>query len=355
LNLESLTFAILNFPYLCFMGIKNQNPEIAAQNIRLQSKILWVGMVLFLIKILAWWLTSSNAIFSDALESLVNIAAGSMGLYSLYLAALPRDYNHPYGHGKIEFISATIEGALISIAGSLIILKAIYNFIFPVELSALDLGLALTASTGIANGVMGFLLQKRGNNVHSITLIASGKHLLSDAWSTAGLVLGMGIIILTGIFWLDNVIALCFGLYIIYTGFMILRKSIAGIMDEMDLEVLKPLLTKINLVRRDRWIDMHNLRIIKYGVSLHVDCHITVPWYLNVKEAHFEVDALENLILESEGRPVEWFIHVDPCHAGACKICQIHTCPVRWHPFEKKVDWNESNILMNQNHGAGNL
>jgi cation diffusion facilitator family transporter len=321
-------------------------------NISYQIWVLFVGALLMIVKFTAWGITGSNAILSDALESFVNIFAGAFALFSLYLAARPKDSNHPYGHGKIEFLSATLEGSMISIAGLFIIIKAIYNLFFPESVKGLDTGIVLTLVAGVVNGIMGYLLLKRGNKVHSITLISGGKHLLSDAWSTAGLICGLLLIIITDLLWIDNIVAILFGIYILYTGLHILRKSIAGIMDETDYDILKPLMKQINENRRPHWIDLHNLRVIRYGSTLHVDCHMTIPWYLNVKQAHDEADLIEKQVHHSGGMPLEWFVHIDPCHEGSCKICSIEDCPVRVHPFQRTIIWDETNLLKNRNHGA---
>lgn len=321
-------------------------------NIAYQIRVLLVGALLMIVKFTAWGLTGSNAILSDALESFVNIFAGAFALFSLYLAARPKDSNHPYGHGKIEFLSATLEGSMICIAGIFILSKAVYNLFFPEEVQSLDTGIILTLIAGLVNGLMGYILLKRGNNVQSVTLIAGGKHLLSDAWSTAGLIIGLLLIMITNLVWIDNVVAMLFATYILYTGLQILRKSIAGIMDEIDYDVLKPLIEQINDSRSPNWIDLHNLRVIRYGSTLHVDCHMTIPWYLNVKQAHDEADLIEKQIHHSAGMPLEWFVHIDPCHEGSCKICTIDTCPVRVHPLERKIVWDASNLLKNRNHGA---
>lgn len=331
-----------------------EHPEVtlhARENMRVQRNVLGAGILIFLIKMLAWILTGSNSVLTDALESWVNLTAGAIGLYSLYLSAQPRDANHPYGHGKVEWISASLEGGMIMAAGVLVIFKAVYNFFFPVTLSALDVGLYLVGLAGFCNGLMGYLSWRRGKRVHSVTLQASGKHLMSDAWSTVGLVIGLLLVLWTGKGWLDNVVAILFGLYIAYSGFGILRKSIAGIMDEMDETLLGRLGQRLEELRTNQLIDIHNLRIIQYGNLIHVDCHITAPWYLNVLESHHLVAYLESALGELDGRPVEWFIHVDACHEGSCRICTLTECPVRKQSFEKRLDWNASSLILNKNHG----
>ena len=302
-------------------------------------------------KFLAWLLTGSNAILSDALESIVNVVAGFIGLYSLFVAAKPRDLNHPYGHGKAEFLSAAIEGTMIGTAGGLILYKAVQHLINPVQLQKIDYGMVLVTATAVVNFVMGYICLRIGKRNDSAALTASGRHLLSDSWSTVGIVAGLVLIFLTGYKWIDSVVAILFAIFIIYTGYKIIRTSIAGMMDEADTQLLGRMVQVLNTNRRDNWVDLHNLRVIKYGNTLHVDCHITVPWYLNVNEAHLEVDALSSLIRKEFGESLELFVHSDGCLYSQCPICSKSECPVRQHIFEKRIDWTLEIISKNKKHG----
>lgn len=319
-------------------------------NIKFQLLAVTIGVLLMAIKFLAYLFTHSNAILTDALESIVNVVAGSFALYSLVLANEPKDENHPYGHGKIEFISAGIEGSLITIAGFLIIGKSIYNFYYPEQISQLDIGIALTAFCGVVNYALGYFTEQKGVRYNSLTMVASGKHLKSDAYSTLGLIIGLAVIYFSKIVWLDSVIAILFGLLICKTGYEVLRKSIAGIMDEADYELLKRTIKFFNENRKPAWIDMHNMRIIKFGNVIHIDCHVTIPWYYSTLQAHEEVKAIEELIREKEDSTVELFIHTDPCIPSCCKVCEIKDCKVRQSAFESRVEWNPKNVMANKKH-----
>lgn len=323
-----------------------------SQNLQVQKWVAAISVVLLIAKFAAYYITHSVSILTDALESIVNVAAGFIGLYSLYVAAKPRDIDHPYGHGKAEFLSAAIEGTLITSAGAIIIYKAVRNIISPVELQKLDYGIYLVAATAVINFVIGYITLQKGKRNNSLALIASGKHLQSDSYSTFGIIAGLILIYFQGWKWIDPAVAIVFGLIIIYTGYKILRKSIAGIMDEADIELLKKIVDLVNRNRRDNWIDLHNLRVIKYGSILHIDCHLTVPWYLNVREAHDEVDALSSLVRKEFGEFVELFVHVDSCEDHSCKICNKQNCNVRKHNFEKRIDWTLENVLQNKKHGV---
>ena len=307
-------------------------------------------MLLFLIKILAWYLTDSVAILTDALESTVNVIAGLIGVYSLYVSAKPKDMDHPYGHGKAEFISAAVEGTLISVAGIIIIYEAIGNLIKPQPVHKLDYGILLIAATAVINFIAGIICTKKGKENQSLVLISSGKHLQTDTYSTIGIILGLILLRIFKLLWIDSAVAILFACIIMITGYKIVRSSIAGIMDEADDGLVNKMVSMLNLNRRPNWIDLHNMRIIKYGSILHLDCHLTVPWYLNVHEAHDEIDALSNLVKKEFGETMELFVHSDGCLEFSCRICTKNDCPVRQHTFEKKVEWSMSNIVSNNKH-----
>lgn len=310
------------------------------------------GVLVFGIKIFAYIITSSNAILSDALESIVNITAGAFALFSMYYSLKPKDEDHPYGHGKIEFISAGFEGALVLIAGILIIAKATYAFFVPHELTKLDIGLLLTAVSGIANYIMGIYLVKLGKKEDSILMIADGKHLISDTVSSIGLVVGLALIWLTNILWIDNLVAIAFGFFIIYTGFKLLKLAINNLLDEADHNKTDGVIELLNKNRKEDWIDIHNMRILKYGAHIHIDCHVTLPWYYSLERAHEKVTEIENLIIQNSETEVEFFIHSDPCVPPfSCKVCSMQNCAERKEKFSQKVDWNLSTVLPDKKHG----
>lgn len=324
--------------------------QSAQQNLKIQKAIAVLSVILFVVKIVAWYITQSVAILTDALESIVNVVASFIGVYSLYISAKPRDADHPYGHGKVEFISAAVEGTLISVAGIYIIFEAVNNLRYPHEIKKLDAGIMLVSATAIINYIAGAICVKTGKKNNSLALISSGKHLQSDTYTTGGIVAGLLLLYFTGIQWIDSVVAIIFALVIIYTGYSIIRSSIAGIMDEADDGLLKDMVETLNNKRHINWIDLHNLRIIKYGATLHMDCHLTVPWYFNVHEAHREIDSLSGLVKEKYGEAMELFVHSDGCLDFSCAICKKEDCPVRKHPFVRQVQWTVENIKSNNKH-----
>lgn len=321
------------------------------QNLRVQKWVAVLSVFILIIKFIAYYSTHSVAILTDALESIVNVTAGFIGLYSLYVAAKPRDKDHPYGHGKAEFLSAAMEGTLIGSAGAIILYKAVQNLLHPVPLQQIDTGIWLVAATAVANFAIGYYCLRIGARNNSIALVASGRHLQSDTWSTMGIIAGLVLLFFTKLQWIDSVVAIIFGIIIIVTGYRILRKSIAGIMDEADMDLLGKMVDVLNKNREVNWIDMHNLRVIKYGSVLHLDCHLTVPWYLNVHEAHQEIDRLAALVRREFGESLELFVHCDGCLPFSCRICKKMDCRERKNNFVQEISWTLENISTNKKHG----
>lgn len=318
--------------------------------IRTLRLTLAFSFLLLAIKFFAYFLTHSIAVLSDALESIVNVVAGAFALYSIYFSSQPKDEEHPYGHGKMENLSAGFEGALIFIAGISIIAEAIYASFFPPALKQLDVGVALSGFAGMCNFIMGTYLVKRGKHFNSLTMIADGKHLVSDTISSIGLILGLGLIYFTNLFWIDNLLGVVFGSVILFTGFKLIRESVTNLLDKADIEILNRLITVLNSNRRSKWIDMHNLRILKYGSCLHVDAHLTLPWYNSLEEAHKEMTAVENAVKNNMGNEIEFFIHADPCLPTSCSVCSIENCTERKQPFIKKISWSIENLLPDSKH-----
>ncbi len=322
----------------------------AKQNFNYQKTIAITGVILFIIKLAAWYLTSSVAILTDALESTVNVTSAFIGLYSLYISAKPKDSSHPYGHGKVEFISAAIEGTLISGAGVLIIVEAVKNLGNPHPIAKLDYGIILISVTAIVNYVIGATAVRKGKKNSSLALVASGKHLQSDTYSTIGILVGLILLLVTKQAWLDSAVALLFALLIVYTGIKIIRDSLKGIMDEADEALLKNMVDVLQERRVENWIDLHNTRIIKYGSTLHIDCHLTVPWYLNVHEAHNEIETLASIVRENFGNAIELSVHTDGCLDFSCEICGRKECPERKTDFRREITWTVKNISDDQKH-----
>ena len=317
---------------------------------RIQLFAVVVGLMLLAAKFVAFFYTHSNTILTDALESISNVLAGFFALYSLYLSSKPKDFDHPYGHGKVEFISAGFEGILIVLAGVVIIVKSSMAFFSPAQLEHLDVGMVIIVISGLVNFGIGLLLVRVGEANNSMTLKADGQHLKSDAYTSFGIFIGLILIIITRLTVLDNIVAILFGLLIIYMGVKLARKSIAGIMDEADESVIQSIVENIAGKRKPEWIDVHNLRVIQFGNKLHVDCHVTLPWYFTLEAAHKEIDEIAALINQQHGQSVEFFIHGDPCVPKSCPICMVKDCEVRQFPFKGKVEWTSDMVRRNHKH-----
>jgi cation diffusion facilitator family transporter len=336
---------------------KEFSPEVTAakKNIQVQRVVVGVAILLLAVKFTAYAITHSVAILTDAMESIVNVLSGFLGLYSLAVSARPRDADHPYGHGKVEFISSAVEGTMIVAASFFIFYESIVALIDPRPIQQVDDGMILVSAAAIINFALGSWCIRVGRKHKSVALVSSGKHLQTDTWTTVGIIAGLAAIYFFNIPWLDRVIALLFGLMILITGYKIIRQAIAGIMDETDKALLEKMVGLLNSQRRENWIDLHNLRIIKYGPVLHVDAHLTVPWYLNVHEAHREIDALANLVRQEFGESLELSVHSDGCLDFSCPICAKTDCLVRKNPFEKKVGWTMHNISTNKKHDVSTI
>ncbi|MFB5944383.1 cation diffusion facilitator family transporter [Albibacterium profundi] len=311
---------------------------------------LITAISLMVIKFIAYFITHSNAVFTDALESIVNVIASSFAFYSIYLSSLPKDMNHPYGHGKVEFFSVFIEGALIFLAALFIIGKAIYNFFFPIELTNLLEGVGLVAFTALINFLLGRYLLVKSKKLNSLTLMADGKHLLTDALSTVGLVVGLLLVYFTGLIIIDIILSLILGVFILYQGYKLLRQSVGGLMDESDVQLVKDVVDVLQQHRKDPWIDIHNLRLQRYGANLHLDCHVTLPNYFDLNKVHEEVSEIDKLINEKVGLKTEFFIHADPCLPQCCHYCNVKNCPIR--SSEKTIDmiWDVELVTRNLKH-----
>ena len=314
-----------------------------------QRNVAIIGIILFIGKLIAWHLTNSDAVFSDAMESIVNIISAFMGLYSLYLAAQPKDENHPYGHGKVEFVTSGVEGTLIIFAGIIIIVEAVDSLLHTNALKKLDYGIFIVLGTAIANYLMGYISIQKGKKENSIVLISSGKHLQSDTITTIGVVLSLILVYFTQTFWIDAAVALLFGSYIIFVGYKIVRKSLSGIMDEADPDLLSAVVEVLQRDRKKEWIDIHNMKIQQYGSGLHIDAHITLPWYNDLRSSHQEMEnIIKTLVAETE-RNVEFNFHMDDCKPHSCEICELE-CLHRLYSFKKKIEWNAESVSQVSKH-----
>ncbi|HOK14053.1 MAG TPA: cation diffusion facilitator family transporter [Candidatus Kapabacteria bacterium] len=312
---------------------------------KVQKFIVSVSIILLLCKILAYQITNSVGILTDALESIVNVVAGLLSLVSISVSIKPKDDNHPFGHGKVELLSASVEGMLIAVAGFIIIYEAVYRLFVPSEIQKLDIGIIIIAIAGLVNYIVGGYSIKVGKKYNSIALIAGGKHLQSDTYSTIGLVVGLIILYFSKLQWLDSVIAIVFGSIIAITGIKILRNTVANLMDEADALLLDEFLEIINSNKQVDWIDIKNTRILKYGDTYHIDCDLIVPWYYNINQATELTEKMKKILNDNFKENIDLAVHIFPCKPENCKNCVLSDCKHRVYPFEEKIHWTIKQII----------
>ena len=304
---------------------------------KVQRIIVLFSILIFSGKLFAYFITNSVGILTDALEGTVNVFTGFITLYSVYVSLKPRDANHPFGHGKIEFLSASIEGLLIIAAGLIIITEGIKRLFNPAEINQLDLGIAVVALAGVLNYMAGWYSIRVGKKNNSIALVSGGKHLQSDTYSSIGLVIGLVLLYFTKMAWLDSAIALIFGSIIIYTGYKILRETTSSLMDETDFKLISELGTIFEQNRSEDWIDIHNLKIVKYGSSYHITCDLVLPWFMNIAQSHAEGKRLEKLTLEKFSNELVFSLHTDECKKIFCQNCKNKSCKDRNQEFNSII------------------
>ena len=317
------------------MAIHRTNPESESQ-LRLASHVsLAASVVCLAIKLLGYKFTHSQAIFSDAMESIVNVVAAAVAIFVVWYSRKPADQDHPYGHGKAEFVSAAFEGGLITFASIVIALQAVKVLVRGPHVEEVGLGVAITLGTGIANAVLGFYLLRLGRRSNSATLEASGHHVLSDFWSSAGVAVGLVLVSITHIQWLDPLIAILMAGFLAKTGFSLVMKSAGALLDGEDREIIENLVKLVGRQRPSGIIQLHHVRVMRSGHYHHIDAHAVVPEYWDVAEAHDKTDAFESILMRDYPTPGELHLHVDPCRRAYCRNCDVSECPIRKHPFEQ--------------------
>lgn len=315
------------------------NKKSTKQNLKfnIQRIIAISSSLIFIGKLFAYFITNSVGILTDALESTVNVATGFITLYAIYISLKPKDENHPFGHGKAEFLSASVEGFLIIIAGLVIIFEAIKRLFIPAQISQLDIGILIVAVAGLLNYFIGWYSIKIGKKNNSIALISGGKHLQSDTYSSIGLVIGLVVLYFTKLAWLDSLIALIFGTIIVVTGIKILRETTSHLMDEADFKLIQQFGNFIDTNKSNEWIDIHNFKLIKYGNVLHVNCDLVLPWNLYLSDAHEEGEKLKRLLETNFSEDIIFNLHIDECFKKYCKNCKREDCKERISDFENEL------------------
>lgn len=300
---------------------------------------LAVGIGMFITKMTAYFITGSVAIFSDAAESVVHVAATGMALFSIILSSKPADKSHLYGHGNVEYFSAGVEGFLILLAAGVIIFTAIGDIIAGPTLESLSVGVIFISAAGVVNLGLGFYLIRTGKKTNSITLVADGKHVLTDAYTSIGVLVGVILVMITGYVLLDPILAIIVALNIVFTGYKLIRESVGGLMLETNPEMLKKISDKLISMKKDYWIDIHELRYWQSGDRTFIDFHLILPYYFTIEQSHKEEKIIDEE-LEKDFPNSQIKIHFDYCVPELCKFCGYDVCKVRTEEKKINFEWN---------------
>ncbi|MCS7000241.1 MAG: cation diffusion facilitator family transporter [Bacteroidota bacterium] len=276
---------------------------------------LGIGILLLGVKWYAYLRTSSTVILSDALESVVHQVAVAFAWLSLRWSYRPPDEDHTYGHEKIAYFSAGFEGGLVGLAGIFIVVTAISELIEGVQLHQLGLGIALTAGVGAVNGLLGWYLVQVGKSTHSLVVEANGRHILTDAWTSAGAVLGLGAALGTGWLALDPLCALVFGAHILAQGYSLVRRAILGLMDTADPRLVGQVRSVLDAFMLEHpMVGYHRLRMREAGERMYVDFHLQFPDGTPIEEAHRIASEVERRVAEALNRPSDVTSHLESAH-----------------------------------------
>ncbi len=308
---------------------------LAGRAVRAGVISLVVGALIMAAKFAAFFLTGSTALLADASESIVNVIAGALLTYSLVVARRPADADHPYGHGKAEPLSAMFEGSLILVAAAVIVAQAVYQLITGPHLQRLGLGMGIAGAAGVGNLLLGLYLLRVARAESSEALRADGVHVLTDTFTTAGGIVALGLVTLTGQAWIDPVAGLLVAINVVWAAWRVMRGALRGLLDEADFDLLGRIAGELDRVRRDEWCEVHQLRAWSSGAIRHVDLHLVVPRYFTMEQGHLHADQVERTILGLLGESGDVVLHVDPCQPLHCPGCAQKECPVRSQPLEE--------------------
>lgn len=314
--------------------------EYPSQKTRLRVALLSIGAGALILgfKYVAYLVSGSTALLSDAIESVVNVVAAVFALGAVVFAEKPADRDHPYGHGKIEHFSAAFEGGLIALAAVMIWWEAItalhrlWHGQF--QHGNLGKGLIINLIAGGMNGLLGLFLIRMGKLQRSRAIEADGHHVLSDFWTTLGIGAALLMVKLTGILWLDPIMAMVVGTLLAITGFKLVHSSSQALLDMEDPQLLDSLVGIINKVRPPEVIALHELRTLRSGRYTHVDIHLVIPEFLKINEGHDLADTFGKRVIAEAGLEGELHTHVDPCERAWCGGCAVEPCPIRSSPLK---------------------
>lgn len=310
---------------------------------------LAISFLVLGLKIGGYLVTQSSAIYSDALETLVNVLTAIVALLVVKFISKPADEDHPYGHGKVEFFSAAFEGGLIFFAGVSIFLESFRSYQAHQGIAHIPEGTIFILLASIVNLIMAMWLKRVGNNEKSETLLASSSHLMSDVYTTVGVIVGLGLVHFTGLTWLDTFISALIALHLMYESYQILRRSVSGLTDEMDQETLNLLAASIRSHLSPGIINIHNLRAIRSGSFHHIDAHVIVPEFWDVGKVHKVTHDFEKKVVNDYPYDGEFAFHLDPCGQNYCSRCDVPDCHLRKQSFKEPFSFSKDLMIKGVN------
>ncbi len=272
---------------------------------------LGVGFLMLATKVFAYWITGSAAILSDAAESVVHVVAVSFAAYSLWLSSKPADRSHYYGHDKISFFSAGFEGGMIVLAAFYIIYVSVQKWIAGLRIEHLGAGTLLVLGAGLVNGALGAYLVWMGRKHHSLILVANGKHVLTDCWTSLGVIVGLSLAMLTGWLYFDPIIAILVALNILCAGGKLMRQSVGGLMDEVDPETETRLRNLLGDMTAELGLEYHGLRHRNAGTTIWIEFHLLFPKGISLETAHAQATRIEERIEGEFGMRAEVNTHLE--------------------------------------------
>ena len=303
------------------------------------------SLILLVAKFCAYFLTDSKAVLSDAIESTINVVTAGFLMLSIAVSSKPVDENHPYGHGKIESFSAGLEGGLIILAAIIILVEAIPAFFVSQPPQNLGAGIYILGAAGVINLIVGSHLLRAGKKYKSDALSADGRHLLTDFYTSAGVIIGLLLYRLTGQAWLDPFVACLVALNILLPGLKLLSKSFKNLMDEADPELLERIVQGLNTIKKPGWLYPHKLRALRSGRYHHVDLHISLPHYWTLTQIHEAEQEITEALLKAIGEEGDIMIHVDPCEPPYCPVCEVGDCTERTSGFDSAPHWSVKEVI----------
>jgi cation diffusion facilitator family transporter len=306
---------------------------------------LAVSFFVLALKFIAYFQTSSTAILSDAIETITNVVTAIVALILLKYALAPADEEHPYGHGKLEYFSASFEGGIILFAALAIIFESVRSLIVGNTVDNINVGLFYIIFASIINFIAGAYLKSVGKKQNSETLKASGSHLMADVKTTVGIVVGLFLYKITGIAWIDPLIGTVVGLWLVYESVQIIKDNIGGLLDQTDLSSVSQLSEKIQKYLVPEIIDIHNLRIIRSGSFHHIDAHLVVPQFLEIHLVHELIHDFEKKVVSDYKFDGEFAFHTDPCYQKYCSTCEIKNCGLRLSEFKSRRPMNDRHLI----------